>query len=91
MPRSGHWAQQCKCRKDRRAIASLSLSSSTLGIVPRRKSRTITLYVCTECGKNPRRKTRQALIAAVIAAVKALTPAKPAKAKAAPAKRKPAK
>ncbi len=80
MPKSGYFTQQCKCESNRQAIASLSLSSSTLGVVPRRKSRTITLYVCRNCGENPRRKTRQAVFAAIKTAVKALAPAKtPAK------------
>jgi len=81
MPRSGHWTQQCKCGTNRRAAASISLSTSTLGIVPRRKSRTFTLYVCDGCGKIPGRKTRQAIIAAIIAAVKALQPPKDSKTK----------
>ncbi len=81
MPKSGYFTQQCKCGSNRRAIASLSLSSSTLGVVPRRKSRTITLYVCRDCGENPRRKTRQAVFAAIKTAVKALAPAKTAPAK----------
>jgi len=68
MPRSGYWAQQCKCGTSRRAVASVTLSGSTLGTVPRRKSRSVTVYVCEECIKNPNRKTRLQIVAAVISA-----------------------
>jgi hypothetical protein len=80
MARSGFLAQQCKCKNRERvpATAAISLNSYTLGVTPRRKSRSVTIYVCRNCGKNPRRKTRQAIIAAIVAAVKALAPAKPA-------------
>lgn len=70
MPKSGYWSQQCRCGTNRRAVASVTLSGSTLGKVPRHKSPSVTVYVCEDCVKKPGRKTRMAIVAAVIGAVK---------------------
>lgn len=49
MPRSGFYTQQCPCGGDRRPVASVILCGSTLRVTPRRKSRSITVYLCERC------------------------------------------
>lgn len=79
MPRSGYWTQQCKCGTDKRAAVSISIGASTLGKVPRQKSRTVTIYICEGCGKEPSRKTRMHIVRSVRAAMQeALTRARSA-------------
>ena len=71
MPRSAYWQQQCPCGSSRRAIVSVTLSASTIGVAPRRKSRSRTVYLCEDClseGRN--RKLELATIGAVIDAAR---------------------
>jgi hypothetical protein len=68
MPRSGFQTQQCPCGGNKRAIASVTLAASSLGIVPRQKSRASTLYVCPDCLKDPKPRSRRAMIEAVLSA-----------------------
>jgi hypothetical protein len=60
-------SQQCKCGNSERAKIAISVAASTLGIVPRRKSKTITLYLCSRCTTKPKPKTIRAIAAAVAA------------------------
>jgi hypothetical protein len=69
-PRSGWYTQKCPCGSDRRPEASITLAGSTLGVLPRRKSSALTVYICPDCLKDPKRKTRQRLIEAVLTAAK---------------------
>lgn len=65
MPKSGYWTQKCKCGSDQRAAVSISIGASTLGKNPRRKSRTITIYICAGCLKEPSRKTRMHMVRSI--------------------------
>lgn len=73
MPRSGYFEQRCKCSTDKQAAISVTLGASSLRTTPRQKSRTITLYICRDCLKNPRPKTRSAIVNAVLQAAKEVT------------------
>jgi hypothetical protein len=66
MPRSGYYTQQCPCGKRSRPVASVTLSGSTLRIKPRRKSPSITVYICEECLRNPNPKSRRAFTEAIL-------------------------
>lgn len=68
MPRSGYFQQQCPCGGDRRAVASVTLSASTLGVTPRQKSCARTLYLCGDCLKDPKVKARRRMIEAILSA-----------------------
>lgn len=66
MPRSGFYTQRCPCGGDHRPVASVTLAASTLRVTPRRKSRSITVYICDQCLKNPKPKARRAFTEAVL-------------------------
>lgn len=68
MPRSGYYTQQCACGTTRRAAASLTIAASSLGVVPRRKSRAVTVYICDECLNDPKPKLRRRLIESLLSA-----------------------
>lgn len=70
MPKSGYSSQQCKCGSPRGAVASVTLSGSTLGIVPRHKSIAATIYICRKCAKKPSRKTRMQIVTTIVRAVR---------------------
>lgn len=73
MPRSSYWTQQCKCGSRRRAVAAITIAASTLGTIPRRKSKAVTIYICEECLDEPKAKTKANIITATInAAVQTL-------------------
>jgi hypothetical protein len=67
MSKSAFVTQQCKCGSKERAKIAVSVAAATLGVVPRRKSKTITLYLCSRCTKHPKPKTIRAIAAAVAA------------------------
>jgi len=67
-PRSGYWQQLCPCGTNQRASTSVTLAGSTLRLIPRQKSRAITVYICDSCLKDPKPKTRRRLIEAVLSA-----------------------
>jgi hypothetical protein len=62
MSRSGYFAQVCACGSDRRAVASVTLSASSLHVTPRKKSKAQTVYICADCLENPSRRTRARFI-----------------------------
>ena len=72
-PRSGWYQQQCKCGTSRHAAVSITLAGSSLRTTPRKKSHCITIYICDDCLKDPKRKTRAGIIAAILAAAKEVT------------------
>ena len=65
MPRSGFYTQKCPCGSDRKPLVSVTLSASTLRIVPRNKSHSITFYVCEQCLEKPKPRARAAMIEAI--------------------------
>lgn len=67
MSKSAFVTQQCSCGSKERAKIALSIAAATLGVVPRRKSKTITLYLCSRCTRQPKPKTIRAIAAAVAA------------------------
>lgn len=67
MPRSGYYTQQCACGTSRRAVASITLAASSLGVVPRKKSRAVTVYICAACLDDPKPKTRRRVIESLLA------------------------
>ncbi len=72
-PRSGWYLQNCKCGTAQHAKVSITLASSTLGTNPRRKSRAMTIYICDDCLKKPKPKTRAGIVAAVLTVANAVT------------------
>lgn len=68
MPRSGYYQQRCPCKnkKDHAAKVAVSIAASSLGVVPRVKSKTITVYLCAGCIRSAKRGTRAALFQAAI-------------------------
>lgn len=72
MPRSGYYQQKCPCGKDHRAKASISISASTLGVLPRVKSKTVTVYICTGCIRSPKPKTRKRMFEAMMGSAKTI-------------------
>jgi hypothetical protein len=68
MPRSSRWTQQCPCGGDRRAVISVTLAASTLGILPRRKSTARTLYLCADCLRDPKLKARRRMLELMLSA-----------------------
>jgi hypothetical protein len=64
-PRSGFYTQQCPCGSSQRPVASITLSASTLRITPRRKSRSITVYVCDRCLKSLEPRARKMFMQAI--------------------------
>jgi hypothetical protein len=68
MSKSTWISQQCKCGSGERAKIAISVAAATLGVVPRRKSKTITLYLCSRCTTKPKPKTVHAIAAAVVTA-----------------------
>ncbi len=68
MPRSGIQKQQCGCGSKERTPIAISISASTLGTTPRRKSKNITLYLCSrDAGMQIRRAAWRPILRAVIA------------------------
>jgi hypothetical protein len=77
-PRSGYFTQQCPCGSSRRPVASITLSASTLRITPRRKSRSITVYVCDKCLRRLEPRARRLFMQAIReAAMEAIADPKP--------------
>lgn len=66
MSRSAYYLQTCACGTSRRARASVTLAGSTLGVVPRRRSRAVTVYICDECLEDPKPKLRRRLLEAFL-------------------------
>jgi hypothetical protein len=66
MPRSGFYTQQCPCGGSRRPVASVTLYGSTLRVTPRRKSPSITVYICEECLKSPKPRAKRQFIEAIL-------------------------
>jgi hypothetical protein len=67
-PRSGYYTQMCPCGGTKRPHVSVTLAGSTLGVVPRRRSRAITVYICPDCLKNPKPKARRRFLEALLSA-----------------------
>jgi hypothetical protein len=64
--------QRCACRNTERTPIAISIMASTLGTVPRRKSKNLTVYICSRCIVKPKPRTcRQIMLAVVASAVKA--------------------
>lgn len=72
MPRSGWYQQQCSCGSDSRARVAISIQASTLGITPRKKTPTITIYLCAGCMKTPKRPARRQIMDSILLATKAI-------------------
>jgi hypothetical protein len=66
MSRSALSSQICPC--NRQALHSITITGSTLGEKPRRRSRAVTVYVCKVCERNPTRATRRHLLEALLTA-----------------------
>jgi hypothetical protein len=45
---------------------SVTLAAQTIGTVPRKKSRAVTVYICPSCIRDPKRKTRSAIVDALL-------------------------